>query len=62
MNNDLLNMLFFKGNLVILNKCKSEIQNAEFDVVNNLLTAVSASDYKFDNVRAKVAPSCNLFI
>lgn len=44
------------ADLVILNKCKSEIQNAEFDVVNNLLTSVSASDYKFDNVRAKVVP------
>jgi gliding motility-associated protein GldM len=44
------------ADLVILNKLKSEIQNAEFDVVNNLLTAVSANDYKFDNVRAKVVP------
>lgn len=45
------------ADLVILNKFKSEIQNAEFDVVNHLLSSVSADDYKFDNVRAKVVPA-----
>jgi gliding motility-associated protein GldM len=44
------------ADLVLLNKFKSEIQNAEFDVVNNLLSSVSADDYKFDNVQAKVVP------
>ena len=44
------------ADLVLLNKFKSEIQNAEFDMVNSLLSAVSADDYKFDNVRAKVVP------
>ena len=44
------------ADLVLLNKFKSEIQNAEFDVVNDLLTAVSADDFKFDNVRPKVVP------
>ena len=45
------------ADLVLLNKFKSEIQNAEFDMVNSLLSAVSADDYKFDNVRAKVVPT-----
>ena len=45
------------ADLVILNKFKSEIQNAEFDMVNHLLASVSADDYKFDNVRAKVVPT-----
>ncbi|MBP6428825.1 MAG: gliding motility protein GldM [Bacteroidales bacterium] len=45
------------ADLVILNKFKSEIQNAEFDLVNHLLSSVSADDYKFDNVRAKVVPT-----
>ena len=45
------------ADLVLLNKFKSEIQNAEFDMVNHLLASVSADDYKFDNVRAKVVPT-----
>ncbi|MBP1644708.1 MAG: hypothetical protein H6Q16_283 [Bacteroidetes bacterium] len=45
------------ADLVILKKLKSEVQNAEFDVVNDLLVSVSADDYKFDNVRAKVVPT-----
>lgn len=44
------------ADLVILNKFKSEIQNVEFDVINDLASAVSANDYKFDNVRARVVP------
>lgn len=44
------------ADLVLLSKFKSEIQNAEFDVVNDLFAAVSKDDYKFDAVRAKVVP------
>lgn len=42
------------ADLVLLNKFKSEIQSAEFDIVNNLYTAVSKDDFKFDAVRPMV--------
>jgi len=42
--------------VTILNKIKAEVYNAEFDVVNHLLSAISADDYKFDAVHAKVIP------
>ncbi|MEI7896417.1 MAG: gliding motility protein GldM [bacterium] len=42
--------------VTILNKIKGEVYNAEFDVVNSLYSAISAEDYKFDAVHAKVIP------
>ena len=42
--------------VTILNKIEAEIYNAEFDVVNNLLSTISAEDWKFDVIRAKVIP------
>jgi gliding motility-associated protein GldM len=42
--------------VTILNKIKAEVYNAEFDVVNSLYSAISAEDYKFDAVHAKVIP------
>jgi gliding motility-associated protein GldM len=42
--------------VTILNEIKAEILNAEFDVVNNLYASVSAEDWKFDEIRAKVIP------
>ena len=42
--------------VTILNKIKAEIYNAEFDVVNNLFSSVTAEDWKFDEIRAKVIP------
>lgn len=47
------------ADLVILKKLKSEIQNAEFDLVNDLLISVSADDFKFDNVVPKVVATSN---
>ncbi len=44
------------ADLVILNKYKAEVLNAELDVVNFLYSSVSAGDFKFDNVRARVVP------
>jgi gliding motility-associated protein GldM len=35
---------------------KADVYNAEFDVVNSLYAAVSAEDWKFDAIRAKVIP------
>jgi gliding motility-associated protein GldM len=42
--------------VTILNKIKAEVYNAEFDVVNNLMSAISAEDFKFDAIHAKVIP------
>jgi len=42
--------------VTILNQMKADVYNAEFDVVNSLYAAVSAEDWKFDAIRAKVIP------
>jgi len=42
--------------VTILNKIKAEIYNAEFDVVNNLFSTITAEDWKFDVIKAKVIP------
>jgi len=42
--------------VTILNEIKAEVLNAEFDVVNNLYASVSAEDWKFDEIKAKVIP------
>ena len=42
--------------VTILNELKAEVYNAEFDVVNNLFTTISAEDWKFDEIQAKVIP------
>ena len=42
--------------VTILNKIKAEVYNAEFDVVNHLYSSISAEDYKFDAIHAKVIP------
>ncbi len=51
---------FYQGilvaDIVVLNKLKSEIKNQEFDLVNNLYSDISADDFKFDKVVAKVIP------
>ncbi|MBO6118336.1 MAG: gliding motility protein GldM [Bacteroidales bacterium] len=44
------------ADIVVLNKLKSEILNQEYDIVNNLYSAISADDFKFDKVVAKVIP------
>jgi gliding motility-associated protein GldM len=50
------------ADLVILNKLKSEIQNSELDIINVLYSAVSADDFKFDNVAARVIPKSTYVI
>ncbi|HTX89286.1 MAG TPA: gliding motility protein GldM [Bacteroidales bacterium] len=44
------------ADVTLLNKVKAEIYNAEFDVVNNLYSSVTAEDWKFDEIQAKVIP------
>jgi gliding motility-associated protein GldM len=42
--------------VTILNQIKADVKNIEFDVVNNIFSAVTAEDYKFDVIKAKVIP------
>lgn len=44
------------ANVTILNKIKAEIYNAEFDVTNYLLSSISAEDFKYDKIEARVIP------
>ncbi|MFC2101548.1 gliding motility protein GldM [Bacteroidota bacterium] len=45
--------------VTILNELKAEVLNAEYDVVNKLYESVSAADFKFDTLSAKVIPKTN---
>ncbi|MCX6232847.1 MAG: gliding motility protein GldM [Bacteroidetes bacterium] len=45
--------------VTILNKTTSEVLNTEFDIVNQLYSAISAYDYTFDRIGAKVIPASN---
>ena len=47
------------ADITILNKIITEVQNAEFDVVNTLLTAIDVDDFKYDKIDAKVLPESN---
>lgn len=47
------------ADITILNKIINEVQNAEFDVVSHLMSSVSAEDYTFDRVGAKVVAKSN---
>ncbi len=42
--------------VTILNKIKAEIYNAEFDVTNYLYSSISAEDFKYDKIDARVIP------
>ena len=44
------------ADVTILNKIKAEVYNAEFDVTNYLLSSISAKDFKYDKIDAKVIP------
>jgi len=44
------------ADITILNKLKAEIYNTEFDVTNYLLSSISAEDFKYDKIDAKVIP------
>lgn len=45
--------------VTILNKINAEILNAEYDVVNQLYSAVDAGKFTFDKIEAKVIPTSN---
>jgi gliding motility-associated protein GldM len=42
--------------VTILNKIKAEIYNAEFDVTSNLFSSISAEDFKYNKIDARVIP------
>lgn len=44
------------ANLAILNKMITEVYNAEFDVVNYLLSQIDATDFKYNAISARVLP------
>ncbi|MCX6244736.1 MAG: gliding motility protein GldM [Bacteroidetes bacterium] len=44
------------ADVTILNKIKAEVFNAEFDVSNYLLSSISAEDFKYDKIDARVIP------
>jgi len=44
------------ADVTILNKLIAEVQSAELDVISHLYASVSAEDFKFDKVGAKVVP------
>lgn len=51
--------LIIAGVVTNLNRMIIEVKNAEFDVVNNLYQGISAEDFKFDKISAKVVPKSN---
>lgn len=44
------------ADVTILNKLIAEVQSAELDVISHLYASVSAEDFKFDKIAAKVVP------
>jgi len=44
------------ANVTIMNKLIAEVQSAELDVISHLYASVSAEDFKFDKIGAKVVP------
>jgi gliding motility-associated protein GldM len=44
------------ADITLVNKIISEVKMAEFDALNYLFSSITAKDYKFDHVEAKVIP------
>jgi len=47
------------ADVTFLNKLIMDVQNAEFGVLNYFLNNISAEDFKFDDIDAKVIPTSN---
>ena len=45
--------------ITILNKLKAEVMTAEFDIVSELYSEITITDFKFDKIEAKVIPQTN---
>ncbi len=50
------NHTILAADITLINKIINEVQSAEFDAANYLYSSITAADYKFDNVEAKVIP------
>jgi len=50
------------ADVTIMNKIIAEIQTTEFDVVSELFSEITLSDYKFDDVTAKIIPKTSYVI
>ncbi len=48
--------------VTIMNKIIAEVQTTEFDVVSELFSEITLSDYKFDDVTAKIIPKTSYVI
>ncbi len=48
--------------VTILNKIKAEVQIAEFDVISQLYSEITITDYKFSDIEAKVIPKTNFVL
>jgi gliding motility-associated protein GldM len=44
------------ADVTILNNLKAQVFNAEFDVITNLMAAISAEDFKYNKITARVIP------
>lgn len=50
------------ADVVLLNKYITEVRNIEYEVVKKLYTQIDASDFKFDEINAKVIPHANIVL
>jgi gliding motility-associated protein GldM len=50
------NHTILAADITLVNKIINEVRSAEFDVANYLYASITATDYKFDNVAAKIIP------
>lgn len=50
------------ADVVLLNKYITEVRNIEFEVVKRLYSQISAQDFKFDKITAKVIPDKNIVL
>ena len=50
------NHTILAADITLVNKIINEVRSAEFDAANYLFSSISATDYKFDNVAAKIIP------
>ena len=50
------NHTILAADITLINKIINEVQSAEFDAANYLFASISAKDFKFDQVEAKIIP------
>ena len=47
------------ADITILNKFRSDIYNAEYEIVNSLYKSIGKGNFKFDKIEAKILPQSN---